>query len=150
MQDAIPSVARIYGHPVHPMLVPFPIAFLCALPVSDIVYLTSGDPFWLGASWWLCVAGLATALVAALAGNIDFWGRRQVRGYLAAWIHFLGNLAAALVTAVNLWLRWREPALVSGPWCLILSLLVLALLGVTGWYGGELAYRHRIGVIPQP
>ena len=150
MHEAIPSVARIFGHPVHPMLVPFPIAFLCALPVTDIVFLKTGDPFWNGASFWLCLAGVVTALVAAAAGATDFWGRRKVREYRAAWIHFLGNLAAALLAAVNLWLRWKEPPAVSLPWCLVLSLATLTILGVTGWYGGELSYRYRVGVIPEP
>lgn len=150
MHDAIPSVARIFGHPVHPMLVPFPVAFLCSLPVSDIVYLKTGDAFWRGASWWLCLAGLATALLAAVAGSVDFWGRKQIREHRIAWIHYLGNAAAALLTAVNLWLRWKEPAMAASSWELILSLAVLAILGVTGWYGGELSYRHRIGVMPQP
>lgn len=148
MHEAVPSVARIAGHPIHPMLVPFPIAFLCSLPVTDIVYRITGDPFWFGGSWWLCLAGIVTALVAALAGATDFWGRKEIRAYRAAWIHFLGNLAAVIVALVNLWLRWKEPAMISQPWCLALSFIVLAILGVTGWYGGELSYRHRIGVIP--
>lgn len=148
MHEDIPSVLRIAGHPVHPMLVPFPIAFLCSLPVTDIVFLKTGDVFWHGASWWLCSAGIVTALVAALAGATDFWGRKRIREHRAAWIHFLGNLAAVLVAVVNLWLRWRSPSAVP-PLGVVLSLVTFGLLGVTGWYGGELSYRHRIGVIPE-
>lgn len=150
MNDAIPSVARIFGHPIHPMLVPFPIAFLCALPVTDIVYLRTGDHFWFGASWWLCLAGIAGGLLAALAGITDFLGRKRIREYRAAWVHFLGNLAAVLLSVVNLWLRWQQPAMVGMPTCVILSLVVLAILAVTGWFGGELSYRYRIGVIAEP
>lgn len=150
MNDAIPSVAKIFGHPIHPMLVPFPIAFLCALPVTDIVYLRTGDHFWSGASWWLCLAGIVGGLVAALAGATDFWGRKRIREYRAAWLHFLGNLVAVLLSVLNLWLRWHEPAMIDMSKCVILSFVVLAILGVTGWLGGELSYRYRIGVIPEP
>lgn len=149
MKEAIPSVARVAGHPIHPMLVPFPVAFLCALPLTDFVYYKTGDAFWIGASWWLCLAGLATALLAAVAGAADFFGRKKTREYRAARVHFVGNLIAVLITALNLYLRFKHPDDIPLPWGLPLSLAVLAILGVTGWYGGELAYRYRIGGIPE-
>lgn len=145
--QGVPSVATLFGHPVHPMLIPFPIAFLAALPLTDIAYWRSGDPFWLGASWWLCVAGLLTAPLAAFAGSIDFWGRRQIREHQAAWIHLIGNVTAVLITAVNFWLRWTGSTTIPWPWGVPLSLATLGILCLTGWYGGELSYRHRIGMI---
>lgn len=149
MHQGTPSVARIFGHPVHPMLIPFPIAFLSALPLTDIAFWLVDDPFWLRASFWLCGAGLVTALAAALAGSIDFWGRKKVREHQAAWIHFIGNLAAVLITAINFWLRFNDSTTVPWPWGIPLSAAAFATLGVTGWYGGELSYRHRIGEIPE-
>lgn len=149
MHEGIPSVARLFGHPIHPMLIPFPIAFLCALPLTDVVFWLTGDQFWLRASWWLCTAGLVTALGAALAGSADFWGRKRIREHQAAWIHFLGNVAAVLVTGLNFWLRWTDSTTVPWPWGIPLSAAALGMLGITGWYGGELSYRHRIGMIPE-
>lgn len=148
MHEGVPSVARVFGHPIHPMLIPFPIAFLCALPLTDVVYWLTGEPFWLAASWWLCAAGLVTALVAAAAGSLDFWGRRTIREHQAAWIHFLGNVVAVLTTGLNFWLRWNESTTVPWPWGIPLSAAACGMLAITGWYGGELSYRHRIGMIP--
>jgi len=68
------STAQILGHPLHPMLVAFPIAFFVGTFVSDLVYLVRGDVFWARVSFWLLAAGLAMGALAALAGFTDFLG----------------------------------------------------------------------------
>jgi uncharacterized membrane protein len=62
------STAQVAGHPIHPMLIPFPIAFLVGALVTDIVYTQTADGLWATLSAILLVAGIVTALVAALAG----------------------------------------------------------------------------------
>jgi len=143
------STAAIFSHPLHPMLVPFPIAFLTALLASDIVYAVTGDEFWLRASYWLCVCGLVTAGAAAGLGAIDFFTIPRAKSLPAGWIHFLGNGAVFVITFLNAWLRWNDSPTVPWPWGIPLSACVVALLCATGWYGGELSYRYRIGVIPE-
>ena len=76
---AVPSTAAVRGHPIHPMIVPFPIAFLVGAFVTDIVYVATDEPFWALCSFWLLVAGIAMALVAAIFGFADFFGDRRVR-----------------------------------------------------------------------
>jgi uncharacterized membrane protein len=148
--DAVQSRAAIFGHPIHPMLVPFPIAFLPGALVTDIVFQQTGNAFWAEASFWLLCAGIATALLAAVFGLIDFASLRPARAHGAGWIHALGNVAAVALSAVNLWLRFGDPRDAIMPVGMVLSAAVALLLGVTGWYGGELAYRHRIGVMERP
>jgi uncharacterized membrane protein len=143
----VPSTASILGHPIHPMLVPFPIAFLVGAFASDLAFWGTADPFWARASVWLVGAGLATGALAALAGLTDFLTIQRVRSLSAAWMHFLGNGAALLLSLWNLLHRLGDPAAGVLPSGLILSLVVVAILLVTGWLGGELAYRHRIGMI---
>ena len=143
---SIKSTAAIAGHPLHPMLVPFPIAFLVALPVVDAAFWSTGDPFWARAALWLAGAGLLSGLAAAVPGLVDFATVQRIRQHRAAWIHGVGNVLAMVLTFVNLWLRLDDPAAMILPAGLLLSLLVALLLGVTGWYGGELSYRHRVGV----
>jgi uncharacterized membrane protein len=143
-----PSRAAIGGHPLHPMVVPFPIAFLVGALVADIVFSATTDPFWARAAFWLLAAGIVMGAVAAILGLVDFLSIPRVRALTIAWVHFLGNGLAVLLAIWNVALRWGDPAAAPGGLGIALSAIVTAILIVTGWLGGELAYRHRIGVMP--
>src|SRR4051812_23088531 len=99
------STAAIMGHPLHPMLVPFPIAFLTGALASDLAFVVTSDPFWAQASWWLIAAGLVMGAVAAIAGLVDFLTVAHARSLIAAWLHFGGNGLALLLGLWNLLLR---------------------------------------------
>jgi uncharacterized membrane protein len=99
---SIPSTAAIKGHPVHPILVPFPIAFLVGAFASDLAFLGSDDPFWARASAWLIGVGVVMGALAAVAGLTDFLGSNRVRSITSAWVHFLGNALAMLLAIWNL------------------------------------------------
>jgi uncharacterized membrane protein len=142
------STARILGHPIHPMLVPFPIVFLVSALVTDIAYVRSGWATWAYASSWLIGAGIATALLAALAGLTDFIGDRRIRRLRPAWFHLIGNLAALLLSVVNFLVHLRDGAVAVIPTGLILSAIVALLLAFNGWMGGELVFGHGVGVEP--
>ncbi len=146
--EGVRSKASIFGHPIHPMIIPFPIAFLVALFVTDMVFWSTEDRFWAFLSFWLALAGLVTGALAAVFGMIDFAGIRKARQYSAGWIHAGGNVVVMVLTIINLALRWQDPVEGVLPWGAALSGIVLALLIVTGWYGGELSYRFGIGVSP--
>lgn len=146
-REGVESTAAIAGHPIHPMLIPFPISFLVGALVTDLVYWSTGSSFWAQASFWLIGAGLATGLLAAIFGLTDFLTIKRVREHTAGWIHFLGNAAVLVIALVNLWLRWENPAAAILPWGVVLSAVIGLILIVTGWYGGELSYRHKVGII---
>jgi uncharacterized membrane protein len=141
------STARIAGHPLHPMIIPFPIAFFVSALATDLVFLSTGRPGFAEASVWLLGAGIAMALLAAVFGFIDFLGDRGVRALRHAWWHMIGNLTAVGLEAVNLYLRTDRGAEagVAGAGVL-LSAIVVALLLFNGWMGWELVYRHHVGV----
>lgn len=141
-----PSTAAIRGHPIHPMIVPLPIGFLVGALMSDLGYARTGDPFWARASRWLIASGLVTGLAAAPSGSVDFLTIARARRR-EGWIHAVGNSAVMAVTAANLLARRGEPGSGVFPAGVMLSGAAAALLGVTGWMGGELSYRHRIGVM---
>ena len=146
MHDGNPhSSARLMGHPIHPMLVPFPIVFFISALATDIVFLRNGNDIWATASAWLLGAGLATAALAALAGLADFFGDRRVRGLRDAWMHMIGNIVAVLVEAANLMLRLGDTAATVSTG-VILSAVAVSILAFTGWKGGELVFKHRVGV----
>src|ERR687890_2408651 len=91
------STAEIAGHPIHPMLIPFPIAFLVATFVSDLIFWRTGNAAWSTASLYLLGAALIMAALAALAGLTDFLGDERIRGLSAAWHHMIGNVLAVLL-----------------------------------------------------
>lgn len=147
MTDNPHSTAKVGGHPLHPMIVPFPIAFLVSALVTDLIHLYTGGPGWAQASMWLLGAGIATALLAAVLGFIDFAGDRQIQRLRHAWMHMIGNLAAVALAAVSFYLRATGGAVEAlAPAGVTLSAVTVVILVFTGWLGGELVYRHRVGI----
>jgi uncharacterized membrane protein len=141
------SQSTLGGHPVHPMLIPFPIAFLVGAFASDLAFWSTAEPFWARASAWLIGAGFVTGVLAAVFGLVDFLFIRRVRALNAAWFHFVGNGAVLLISLWNGARRMDNPEGGVLPLGLILSAVVTVLLLFTGWYGGELAYKHKIGAV---
>lgn len=148
MADQNPnSTAKVAGHPLHPMIIPFPIAFLVSAFVTDLVFLSTGSPGWATASMWLLGAGIAMALLAAVLGFTDFFGDGRVRRIRDAWMHMIGNLVAVALAAVNFYLRSGGAAEEAiAPAGVVLSGAVVALLLFNGWKGWALVYRHHVGV----
>jgi len=149
VHDAIPSLAAVAGHPLHPMVVPLAIGSLAGALAADVALAATGDRFFGRAGRLLTGAGLATGAIASVLGGIDFAGRGQVRSHPAAWLHLGGNAAALALSAASLGFRARagDDSKAVLPVALALSASAGAMLVVTGWLGGELSYRHRIGVM---
>jgi uncharacterized membrane protein len=141
----IPSKAAIQGHPIHPILVTMPVALLFTAFITDWVHAFSHDRFWARATRWLLGGGVVTGVVAAVVGFIDFISIDRVRAVKAGWIHLISNLAVLVLS----WLSWRmRPAQDKyvPTTARVLSTIVAVLLGVSGWFGGELIYRHKVAV----
>jgi len=138
------STAAIAGHPLHPALVPLPIGLLTAAAASDVAHLVTGDAFYARMSRWLIRGGLVSGLMAAAMGLLDFSTIRAARGPVGI-AHAGGNTAIMGLSALSLVLRRssrnRVPTL-----AMLLSAAAALLLAGTGWLGGELAFRKRIGV----
>lgn len=144
-QDSTRSRAAIRGHPLHPMILPFPLVFLTTALVSDLVFLSSGDPFWARASFYCLFAGVVTGVLAGLLGAIDFMSIREARAHSVGWVHSIGNVIALILSTANLLVRWGQAEDIV-PLGITFSVLSALLLGLTGWAGGEMSYRHRVGV----
>jgi uncharacterized membrane protein len=145
--SGITSSVSIAGHPIHPILVIFPVAFLSGAAGSDLGYWLTADFFWARVSVWLIGLGGLAGILAALVGMFDFIKVKKVRRRTAGWAHMLINVTALILTFVNLGLRLDNPEATIVPIGISLSLVVATLLAVGGWYGGELSFRHKIGVI---
>lgn len=142
----IHSRATIAGHPIHPMLIVFPLAFLVGTLATDVIFLFTGDEFWARGSFWLIIAAVVTGVFAALFGLVDFALNARIRRLRVAWLHGGGNAIVLTLAAFSVILRADDPVEAALPWGLILSFVITVLLVVTGWYGGELVYKHGVGV----
>jgi uncharacterized membrane protein len=146
----VAATAKVADHPLHPMLIPFPIALLVATFACDVAYWSSGNAFWAQAGAWSLGAAIVMAALAALAGLTDFLGNARIRAVSDAWHHMIGNVIAVVLALVGLWMRYRYGAAEAVlPWGILLSTIIVLLLLYTGWQGGNLVYRHRVGMNPE-
>ena len=141
------SVARIAGHPIHPIFAPFPIACFTGALVTDLVYWRTADMMWETFSIWLITAGIITGVLAGIAGAIDFLGNRGIRALSPGWPHALGNTLALILAFINAFVHSRDGYTSVVPEGLILSALVVLILAFTGWMGWSMVYRHGVGVV---
>jgi uncharacterized membrane protein len=144
----VESVAAVGGHPLHPVVVPLPIGSFVGAFLCDLAFARTQDAFWARGARVLTGAGIVTGLLAGSLGAVDFTGRREVRTHRGAWAHAGGNLAVLALSSVSEVVRTRDTRSVPAPAMALSAMSALILLG-TGWLGGELAYRDRIGVTRQ-
>jgi uncharacterized membrane protein len=140
------STVRIAGHPVHAMLVPFVIAFYTAAFAADLAYGHTLDPFWARAALWLIGAGIAASAFAAAIGLVDFIAEPAIRHLSTAWWHLGGNMLMSLISILDCVLRAAVGAEAGSRAYVWLSFAVFLLLLFNGWKGGEMVYRHKVGV----
>lgn len=143
--EPTPSKVAILQHPLHPMVVVYPVAFLSTTLVTDVVFWLHGGPFWAEASFWLATAGFATGVVASLLGLAEFLLVREVRTRLAGWTHLITALMALSLAGANAQLRVDDPVAAVLPWGIILSAVMALMVGIAGWIGGTLTFGHGIG-----
>ncbi|CAA9537458.1 MAG: hypothetical protein AVDCRST_MAG91-3515 [uncultured Sphingomonadaceae bacterium] len=142
----LPSTAAVAGHPIHPMIIPYPIAFLTSALATDIAARRTGDAFWSRASKILIGAGILSGLAAGAVGAIDYYTIRRAREKTVGKLHAYGNPLALGLAAINLAVRRNKDGEAPAGGTVALTGATAALLGVTGWAGAELSYRHMVGV----
>jgi uncharacterized membrane protein len=140
------STAQIANHPIHPMLVPFPIACFVGALATDIAYSMTEQMMWANFSAWLIVIGLIMGVLAAIAGLIDFLSNRLIRAQTPAWPHMLGNVLVLVLAFFNALVHSRDAWTSVVPTGLILSVIVVLILPITGWLGWSMVYRYGVGV----
>lgn len=144
-QRSIKSRAAIAGHPLHPVMIHFPVAALMALVASDIGFLLSGDQFWMRASLWLAGVGAFGGWIASTAGIIDLATVPRIRRLITGWSHAIVAVVMLSLASLNWLLRFNDPSAIL-PWGLTISLLTAVLIAVAGLLGGQLVYEHAVGV----
>lgn len=152
--------AAIAGHPIHPALIAFPVAFYTATVLALVGYSIGGDAFWFRVALVANIGGVAMALIAAIPGAIDLFTTipEHTRARTTGLQHAAANVTALLLFAISaglLWSEWRD-AIVPGRHDLaataplVLSLLGLAITGVAGALGWKLVQTHHVGIDDTP
>jgi uncharacterized membrane protein len=145
-ESAMNSKAKLLGHPIHQMLIVFPLGLLATSLVFDIVYKATGNPRWADIAFVMIACGIVGGLLAAVFGLVDWLaipqGTRAKR--VGAW-HGIGNVVVVGVFAISWLLRYGATAY-AGSVPLVLSIVAVGVALVTGWLGGELVDRLGVGV----
>src|SRR4051812_9685344 len=140
------SPASIRNHPIHPMLVAFPIGLWVFSLVCDIFYHAgSHNELWKEIAFYTLAGGIAGALLAAVPGFIDYLSLTNPRAKQIATTHMVLNLVVVLIFIFNLGVRYNA-APSSDMFAVSLTVVGIALMSVSGWLGGSLVYVHHVGV----
>ena len=140
------SRTKLLGHPVHQMLIVFPLGLLGMAVIFDVIALALGNGYWSEIALWMMVAGIGTGLLAAPFGLLDWLAIPSgTRAKRIGATHGLGNVVVLALFATSTLFRWEAPAMPS-TLALILSFGGLLLALFTGWLGGELVDRLGVGV----
>ena len=143
------SRVKLFGHPVHPMLIVYPLGLLSMAVIFDILYLIFGNRLLPTASYYMIAAGVLGGLLAAIFGFIDWLALpNNTRAKNIGLWHGLGNVLIVTLFAVSWFLRGSNVDFVPDGFAMILSFAGVALALVTAWIGGELVYRLGVGVDP--
>jgi uncharacterized membrane protein len=140
------SRVKLAGHPVHPMLIVFPLGLLTTAVVFDIIYLASNATHWTLASYYMIAAGVIGGLAAAVPGAVDWWAiPRGTRAKRIGLLHGVGNVIVLALFILSWLLRRQDPA-APPTGAIVAGLLGVVLAAFTGWLGGELVDRLGVGV----
>jgi uncharacterized membrane protein len=140
------SRAKLFGHPIHQMLVAFPLGVLAMAVIFDIIALLRGSAKLHEAVWYMIAAGVLSGLLAAVFGLIDYLASpRGTRAKRIGLLHGAGNVVVVALFAASWFLR-REDAAHPGLFAIALGVVAAGIATVTAWWGGELVDRLGVGV----
>ena len=143
------SRANINGHPIHPMIIPFPVAFFTGTLIFDILAVANNDNWYKNVADGLIIAGIIGAVVAAIPGLVDYFGTVPPNSSAKkrATKHGLTNIAMLIIFCAAAVYR-RDPDTAPGVIIALESAGVI-LMSIAGWMGATLVYRNQIGVDPR-
>lgn len=141
------SKAKIAGHPIHPMLVVFPLGLFISAVVFDILYLINGNELFSTVAYYNILFGIVMGLLAAVFGLRDWLAiPAGTRAKSIGATHGVGNVVVTVFMAGSWFLRLNAADFVTGTLGYILSFAGVGLGTLTAWLGGELVYRLNVGV----
>jgi uncharacterized membrane protein len=146
------SPASLGGHPVHPMLIPFPLALWFFSLIADVIYLWRGNAVWRDwIAFYTLLGGIIGGAVAAVPGLIDWLSLKDPEVVKIANWHARLNVIALLIFVASFYLRTTGGSQwIGGSYTipLLLSVAGVILITISGWLGGEMVFKHGVAVSP--
>lgn len=159
--------ASIAGHPLHPMLIGFPIALYPTALIFDLVWLWRADPIWMSAAFWTLSLAVLFTIIAIVPGLIDYFASvPEGDAKKTATRHMILGFVIVTLGIGGLALRWVSGAYTTGAaetvdaaaaptgaltWAAIgINVVTSLLLIAQGWLGGDLVYNYGMGVNRRP
>ncbi len=145
LEDTETKIA-IAGHPLHAMLVAFPIALAFCTLGADLLYAWTGNTFWSDAAGYAIFGAFALGVLAGMTGTAELLLVRGIRNRSASWTHFILAVMLLSILGTNWMIRIGDPQGAVLPVGLALSLVAAGMTALTGWHGGKLVFDYQIGV----
>jgi uncharacterized membrane protein len=143
------SKAKFLGHPIHQMLIVFPLGLFIAAITFDVLYLFTDNPMWATVAFWNIAGGVIGGLVAAVFGLIDWLAiPNKTRAKTVGALHGFANVVVVVLFVMSWLFRWATPGYLPDFLTFALALIAVGIAGVGGWLGGELVDRLGVGVDP--
>ncbi len=139
------SRVAIAGHPLHAMLVAFPIALTMSVLGADLLFWWTGDGFWARAAGWAAFGAFLMGVIAGVTGTVELLIVPGIRNRSASWTHFVLAVMLLSILGANWVLRIGAPEAAVLPTGLLLSVLAAGMTAITGWHGGKLVFDYQIG-----
>ncbi len=136
--------ASIHRHPIHPMLVVFPLGLWVFSFICYVIYFASAGASWRIASLYTMAGGIIGAALAAAPGLIDLLTLRKSRAWTTGVTHMIANVTALVLFIIAFAIGISRPGPSAAT--LVLSILGLIATGIGGWLGGAMVYEHGVGV----
>ena len=143
------SVVALVGHPIHVMMVHFPIAFVISTLGIDVFYWWSGDTFWVRVGLWSTGMAFWSGVAASIVGTAELLLVRGIRLLEASWSHAVAAMTLVAIAGANWGLRFVDTESIL-PHGLALSALASVMVGFAGWHGGKLVFDHGVGILISP
>jgi uncharacterized membrane protein len=138
---------KLLGHPIHPMLIVYPLGLFSAAVIFDVLYTITANDDLATFSFWALAVGLIGGLAAAIFGLIDWLAiPKGTRAKRIGAFHGGGNVVVVGLFLLSFGARLNSAQYLPNTTPLILGLLGGAIALVTAWLGGELVYRLRVAV----
>jgi uncharacterized membrane protein len=144
------SRASINGHPMHPALVAVPIGLLTGTVLADVAFAISHNPTCVQLSFWTAIGGILATIPAATTGLIDYSGIADARVKRVGITHMILNSIAIVLFALGTFLLYaKDGNLTDARFNIVLplQLIAFAVMGMSGYLGGEMVFKDKMGVV---